>query len=385
MGNCRCEIHFHNKEGEANLDNYNGSQAGVNSNKPLEIISEYSQLSSREKGAKLSKMKNNFKKNLPEIGENLPIKEFQKLISEDVDNYMKQNKLNYRSYIPQNISTFQSDPIKFKNNNIYYGNWNENNQMEGYGVYYINDRKILTEGVWYKGNIIFGRIFFSNGDIYEGGIKNSFPHGQGKMIFSNNEIYEGEFKNGEMSGNGKYIFSDNTEYNGQLENGYFNGRGKMKWDNGTEYEGNFDSSTLCGEGTIKNSQGDKYSGKFDKNEFNGEGIYYFNNGDEYNGNFEYGIKKGKGTYTRNDNVIFEGIWNDDLPNGNGIIFFGQNSMRGFWRNGDFVNSENEEGNNEFDNIDKNIKPYKMSIFPNSLSHLSVVDSNVSQFIPANFT
>ena len=366
------------------MDNFNGSH-GVNSNKQIEIISEYSQVSQREKGAKLFQMKTNFKKKLPEIGDNLTLNEFKSKLNEDVTNYMENNKLNVKKYIPPNISTFHSEPIKFKNNNIYYGNWNEDNQMEGYGVYYINDRKIITEGVWLKGNIVFGRIFFSNGDIYEGEIKNSFPHGKGKMIYSNNEKYEGEFQNGEMTGKGKFIFSDKTEYDGQLENGLFNGRGKMKWDNGTEYEGNFDNSTLSGDGIIKNVQGEQYKGRFDKNEFNGEGIYFYENGDEYNGNFEYGIKRGKGIYTRKDQVIFKGIWNDDLPNGNGIISYRGNSMRGFWRNGDFVSSENEEGNNElFESIDKNIKPYKMSIFPNSLSHLSIVDSNVSQFIPANF-
>ena len=156
----------------------------------------------------------------------------------------------------------------------------------------------------------------------------------------------------------------------------------MKWENGTQYIGNFVDSTLCGNGTIINIQREKYEGNFDKNEFNEYGTYYFNNGEKYEGNFEYGIKRGNGIYRRNDEVIFEGIWNDDLPNGNGIIKYRGNKLKGFWRNGIFVNSENEEGNIEiFDNIDKDIKPYKVSIFPSSLSHLAVVDSNASQYIP----
>jgi hypothetical protein len=35
----------------------------------------------------------------------------------------------------------------------------------------------------------------------------------------------------------------------------------------------------------------------------------------------------------------------------------------------------------FKDINKNIKPEKISIFPNSLSHLAINDSSVSQFTP----
>ena len=217
-------------------------------------------------------------------------------------------------------------------------------------------------------------------------MKNSVPEGKGKIKFENGEYYEGDFKKGEMTGEGTFKFSDNTIYNGRLENGFFNGKGKMKWENGIEYNGGFVDSALCGNGKIINNvQKEKYEGNFDKNEFHGYGTYYFNNGDEYEGNFEYGIKRGKGIYRKNDKdkIIFEGIWNDDLPNGNGTIKFLGHKLKGFWRNGIFIgNSEIEEGNIEdFESIDKNIKPYKISIFPSSLSHLAIGDSNASQFIP----
>ena len=385
MGNCKCEIHFHENEGEANIDDIKGSQA-INSNRPVEIISQYSQVTAREKGTKLNKMKNNLKKKLPELGNYISITEYRNLLNEDISNYMETKKLNINNYITPNLSTFKSEPIQFKNNNVYYGNWNEKSQMEGYGVYYIKDRKVITEGVWIEGNIVFGRIFFPNGDIYEGEMKNSVPEGKGKFLFANGENYEGDFKKGEMTGEGIFRFSDKTEYKGSIENGIFNGKGSMTWENGTQYNGNFIDSSLCGNGTITNIQKEKYEGNFDKNEFNGYGTYYFNNGDEYEGNFEYGIKRGKGIYRRNDSVVFEGIWNDDLPNGNGVISYGGNKLKGFWRNGILVgNSEIEEGNIEiFNNIDKDIKPNKFSIFPSSLSHLAVADSNVSQFIQGDF-
>ena len=388
MGNCRCEIHLNQNEGEANMDDIKGSQVNNNSiNKQMEIISQNSQFSQKEQGIKLNKMKNNLKNKLPEIGKYIPLNEYKNKINQNVYNYIETKKLNFKKYIPPNISTFLSNPIQFKdNNNIYYGNWNEKCEMEGYGIYYINDKQVITEGIWTKGNIIFGRIFFTNGDIYEGEMKNSVPNGKGKFLFANGEEYKGDFEQGEMTGIGVFIFSDKTEYNGAIENGIFNGKGKMKWINGIEYEGDFANSSISGFGTITNIQNEKYKGSFDKNEFNGQGTYYYSNGDEYEGNFEYGIKRGKGIFRRNDKVVFEGFWNDDLPNGNGVITYRGKKLKGFWRNGVLVGEPNfEEGDEDiFNNIDKDIKPYKISIFPSSLTHLAISDSNASQFIPGNF-
>ena len=389
MGNnCNCDFLFKNEGegGETDMDKLKNSNYV---NRPIEVTSNYRKINEKEidKGNKLkspNKIKNNLEKKLPEIGTYISEENYNSFISQNIHNYIQNNKLDYKNYLSPNVPTFHANPIKFKNNNIYYGNWNKDGEMEGYGIYYLNDRQITTEGIWNNGNIVFGRIFFTNGDIYEGEMKNSIPDGKGKLIFvKNKEKYIGDFKMGEMSGKGTFTFEDSTEYSGYIENGVFNGKGKMKWENGTEYIGDFVDSTLCGEGTITNIQNEKYEGNFDKNEFNGEGTYYFNNGDIYKGNFEYGIKKGNGTYTRNDNVVFEGNWNDDLPNGNGVITYSGNQLKGFWRNGAFVGSSTsgEENMDAFSNIDKNIKPYKFNIFPSSLGHLAITDSNVSQYIP----
>ena len=380
-----CEIHYHENKAEANIDNLNGSQTN-NNDRIKEIKSDLSQISIDE--TRLKQIKNNFQKKLPEIGLKISENEFKNIITENINNYMETNKID----IPQtmnfkNNSIFQSEPIKFKNNNIYYGNWNENYQMEGYGKYYINDRKIIIEGIWENGRIIYGRIFFQNNDIYEGYINNSLPDGKGEIIYSNGDRYKGDFKNGELTGIGIYIFSDKTQYNGNIVNGIFNGKGIMKWINGTEYNGLFSESYLNGEGIIKNSRNEEYKGMFEKNEFNGKGTYCYNNGDKYEGNFEYGIKKGNGKYIRkNDNVSFEGNWNDDLPNGSGIITYNGKSIKCFYRNGVFIgNSDNENNDVIFDKIEKNIKPGKITILPSSLPHLCNIGdtsaTNMSQYVP----
>jgi hypothetical protein len=334
---------------------------------------------------KENEIKINLNQKIPELGKIIHIKEYEQLINENILLKIKKNKLNFKNYLPNDLVTYYSFPIQFKNNNIYYGNWNKNNEMEGYGIYYINDQKVVTEGIWIKGSIIFGRIFFPNGNLYEGEMKNSVPDGVGKIFFSNGESYTGQFRMGEITGKGNFIFADKTTYKGGVKNGVFHGEGKIKWSNGTEYHGNFIDSTLNGKGKIFNIQGEEYEGFFDKNEFHGEGIYSFSNGDIYEGNFEYGIKKGKGKYKRNDNIIFEGNWNDDLPNGNGTIYYKEHTLKGFWRNGNIIGTpEIERRNiNLFDNIDLNIRPYKANINPNSLPHICITDNNVSQFIQSN--
>ena len=383
---CRFECHIY-QDDENNIIDFRGS-GGNSSNKQEDLIIQSNLLNQNEKEIKLNKIKNNLQNKLSEIGIFIPINEFKPLINPKINEYMQTNKLDIQNLLPSNISTFKPGPIKFKNNIIYNGSWNKNYQMEGQGIIYIPERKIIAEGLWVQGNIIYGRIFFPNGDIYEGKMKNSLPDGEGKLNFANGESYEGDFKQGEMTGQGIFIFSDKTIYIGDIEKGLFNGKGKMKWDNGTEYEGTFIDSSLSGEGIIFNSyQNESYQGMFEKNEFNGNGIYYYKNGDIYKGNFEFGIKRGNGKYIKgNEQIIFNGIWNADLPNGNGIITYKGNSLKGFWRNGIYIeDKEIEENiNDNFYNIRKDIKPFQNSLIPNSLPHLSSNDSNVSKLYPENF-
>ena len=374
MGSCSYNVFLYNEKDTSKITEKSRNSHG----------NDFFNLSNSRTNEKEKEIKNNFNNKIPELGKIIHIKDFEQIITEKILSFISKNKLNYKKYIPNDLITYNSFPIQFKyNNNIYYGNWNEYNEMEGYGIYYIKEQKIVTEGVWLKGNIIYGRIFFPNGNLYEGEIKNSVPHGKGQIKFDNGDIYNGDFDMGKMSGEGTFCFSDKTIYKGEIKNGLFNGQGTMKWGAGVEYHGNFVDSTLSGNGRISNIQGEEYEGNFEKNEFNGEGTYSFNNGEQYKGNFEYGIKKGKGIYKRNDKIIFEGFWNDDYPNGNGFIYYENNEYKGFWRNGNLIGEiELEEGNNYIDinNIDLNIRPLKPNITPNSLPHLTTNDINISQYI-----
>ena len=382
MGNCSCIVHYYKADNDANFAN-NISDISYkeilshSTNQKLKNNNEQKIITIRQD------MKANIEKKLSEFSCILNISDFEKLVNENIINYIKTHKLNYQEYLPSNLNTYKTNPIEFSNGNVYSGNWNLNGEIEGYGIYLIKNKNVITEGIWLKGNIIYGRIFFPNGDIYEGDIKNSVPHGNGMIIFKNEEIYKGDFENGEMTGKGTFIYSDKSYYSGKIKNGVFEGKGSIKWNNGTEYHGNFVNSVLSGKGKMyNNNTGEKYVGYFDKNEFHGEGVYTYRNGDIYEGNFEYGNRKGRGKYKRNDKVEFDCIWVDDLPNGNGEVIYNNHKIKGFWRNGIIIRQKGiSNGNMEFVNdIDINIKPCKGSLCPNSLPHLAINDIVTSQYI-----
>ena len=324
-----------------------------------------------------------FENNLQYLGQYITEQDFNSLITEEIKNYMIENPLNINQDLYKELETFDVKPVEFKNGNIYFGNWNGNLKMEGLGKYYLKDDRVLAEGLWGNGDLIYSRVFLPNGDIYEGEMRNSTFNGKGKLTYANGDIYEGDFINGEKNGNGKIIFEDKTEYEGAFEKGEFKGNGKMKWINGYEYSGSFDGPKFCGFGVLSNSSCDIYEGIFDNNLFNGKGKYIYKNGDIYEGEFQYGIKKGKGTYISLNKYEYEGDWDNDLPcgvgklnnwNKNGII-------KSTWRYGKIMEQPvYEKGTeNDFEEIDLNIIPAEMNLDTKILSHLEIIDINSSQY------
>jgi hypothetical protein len=65
----------------------------------------------------------------------------------------------------------------------------------------------------------YGKMSFSDGDVYEGDFKNDLKEGKGKMSYSNGSVYDGEFKNNMIDGYGKMSYSDIS-----LEGNWMNGK-----------------------------------------------------------------------------------------------------------------------------------------------------------------
>ena len=389
MGTCTIQLHFHGEQNELIDNQKRPPQAVYNDTNAINSNISSNSLLIKSKDPKLKYLESNIKNKLLELGQFIQINHFNKSIGDDILLLIQTKKFEYKKYVtPPPTPTAELNPFQFKvNNDIYKGSWNNDLELEGYGIYYNNSKEIIIEGIWQNGENIFGRIFFPNKEIYQGEIKNSLPNGKGEFFNSEGDKYIGNFINGEISGKCKIFYEDNATFEGNIEKGIFQGEGKMIWGNNIEYTGNFENSMLSGKGTIAmivNMKKEKYEGDFSENEFNGKGTYFFNNGDVYKGEFEKGFRKGNGVYIRNceDKIIFEGKWIDDLPNGEGILSYGEYKLKGFWRNGDSMSSNNdkaEKENDVFNDINKNIKPPNISIFPRSLSHLNQINMNYSQF------
>lgn len=310
------------------------------------------------------------------IGQYMTEQDFEIMIPEEAKKYIKEQPFPIEL---KNNNSCQIKPVEFENGNIYYGEWNDNFEMEGYGKYYLKEEKVFAEGIWEKGELKHARIFYPNGEFYEGEMSNSSYNGKGKFISVDKDEYIGEFVDGEKDGEGTITFGDDgTVYSGKFIKNNFNGYGKMKWSNGLEYNGNFNDNYLEGNGVLFNNHGEKYEGNFEKNIFHGKGKYTYLNGDEYEGGFEYGIRKGKGIYRKKNGFIFEGLWDNNIPNGYGKITFNDNVFHYNFHNGKVIDEPVYENGPEFNDIDKfYLEP--MNLSTQKLSHIENVDVLSSQY------
>jgi hypothetical protein len=59
-----------------------------------------------------------------------------------------------------------------------------------------------------------GVLEMADGSIYMGYFKDDFPSGLGVIIYTNGDRYEGELRNGLRYGNGTYFHNDYSVYTG---------------------------------------------------------------------------------------------------------------------------------------------------------------------------
>ncbi len=119
---------------------------------------------------------------------------------------------------------------------------------------------------------------YTNGDVYEGNLKDETPHGKGTMIYANRDIYEGNWEKGKPHGQGKMKYKQYDQ-------------NKKKYIDYAEYEGNWANGKKNGKGTMRyidNMKNDKgwylYVGNWKDDKQNGQGERSSSNG-VYKGNF----------------------------------------------------------------------------------------------------
>lgn len=232
-------------------------------------------------------------------------------------------------------------------------------------------------------------ISWSNGDYYIGETKEGQPHGSGKIFYKNGDIFQGNFHNGIKEGYGthtyhknctsKLIFEQGNYHKDSLHGsncqqvfieghyaksyvGHFKEGKKFnvvaKYNNGDIYEGHFDEyARRSGEGIYKyneNSKCDYEQGNFYKGELHSlknssenrqmsACKQVFKSGNTYSGEFKNGKKHGRisAIFIINEKQeYFEGMYENDKKNGFGSYAYVRSGIRivdvGEWRDDRFI-------------------------------------------------
>jgi hypothetical protein len=244
--------------------------------------------------------------------------------------------------------------IHYKNNDKYYGNF-EDNEKNGQGKLYYQNGNIY-EGEFKDGKRNGnGKYYYNNGDCYEGEWKNNVKNGKGIYKYFDGNIYEGEFVNNKKNGKGKYISFNGDIYEGIWENDFLIST-KIKFKNGNIYEGEFASEEIFVKGKMIYKNGNIYEGEFQNNEENGNGKFIFKdigiyrgefrngkicgngkiiyfNGESYEGEWKNGFKYGQGIYKYINGDAYKGEWKNDMKNGYGLIIYSNgDAYKGEWKN-----------------------------------------------------
>ena len=107
----------------------------------------------------------------------------------------------------------------------------------------------------------YGTYRFSNGDIYTGGFKDHYLHGQGTYNFTTGDKYIGSWKDGFFHGQGIYTWSDGSKYTGEYKRHFRHGKGTFTLSNGNKYVGKFIDDGLEFHGTLYYANGDVFVGQ----------------------------------------------------------------------------------------------------------------------------
>lgn len=156
----------------------------------------------------------------------------------------------------------------------YEGEW-RNGIPHGSGVYIAGD-DTRFEGIFREGIMKTGKVFYSNGDRFEGtvGLVLIFtgqgelvggtfqPIGQGKFFFANGSRFEGEYFGGSIFGRGVFTHADGTRCEAQFYNEELDGKGSCRYPNKDRYEGELRRAVPHGRGVMIKANGQRYQGMF---------------------------------------------------------------------------------------------------------------------------
>lgn len=261
-------------------------------------------------------------------------------------------------------------PVKFKDNTIYTGQIDSDDNKYGVGILYIPNSGVF-EG-YFKSNEIkgYGRLYKSN-MIIDSKWRGLKPKDKAKIVnIHNDTIYEGEIVDFKPHGLGKQIKVAAWTYYGSFADGMRNGKGRMIWDNKEEYVGVFKDDKQEGVGKYTWPDGSEYNGEFARNKMHGNGHLKMINDYAFDGQFVNGMKQGHGICVWASGKKYEGFWMKNKYDGIGTEINDQGvAITGIWRNGILVN----QNSNHLEDIKQTLQN-SFSKKPRLKTEQSLVDS-----------
>jgi hypothetical protein len=286
---------------------------------------------------------------LQEFENEIPLEIYKKMIKETFPDYIQtDNKMITEKRKIDN----KKDVIMY-----YNGEYDEKLRAKsgrGKLILVKNEEKVFYNGIWENDNLNKGTIYYLNGDIYKGEMKDYLRNGKGKFI-SNSETYEGDWEEDQKNGEGTLIFKNGLKYKGKFKNNQFNGKGKIESSDGFYYSGTFLNNQMDGKGFLRGSNGHIYNGDFKNGLFHGEGEFKWidqSNVEIYKGSYSFGKKDGIGTFTFSNGNVYEGEWKSGNPDGIGIFETQNRKYKGNWRSGLFM--QLIEANDKYESQEENV-------------------------------
>ena len=160
------------------------------------------------------------------------------------------------------------------------------------------------------GKLKSGKIEYSDGSVYEGGLFNVMRSGEGTITYANGDVYSGVFSENELNGKGTVVYAKGNTYEGNFVNGKKDGYGVHVYKNSDGidiYEGEFANDKRNGKGKMTYASGDIYEGEFKDDLKHGKGVYLHEDGRSFEGTYENNLRK-EGLFKFSNKASFEGTF-----------------------------------------------------------------------------
>lgn len=199
------------------------------------------------------------------------------------------------------------------------------------GSVYFGQWAAVGSGKYRKGK---GRLYKADGSYQEGYWVGTRLHTHGRIIASNGDYYEGGIRNDLRNGDGVFrTYDQRTEYRGSWVNDLQQGTGTERRPDGSIYVGEFDRNERTGRGKLSMAEGKNYEGGFLNGKFNGKGVHSWKDGRRYDGDWMNGKMHGYGRFVYPDGKTYEGQYFDDKKNGKGVYRWEGKIYDGDWVDG----------------------------------------------------